>query len=60
MKQIFRNRYFNVNLYWRGIVIGVYSDNNDEVEIILPFVVIQVHIYQFRKFPKTNTKLNEL
>jgi len=60
MKQIFRNRYFNVNLYWRGFVIGVYSEDNDAVEIILPFVVIQVHIYQFRKIPKRNTNITEL
>lgn len=41
MKTIFRNTFLTIDLYWKGIVLGIFWDEGD-LQIILPFFKIQI------------------
>lgn len=46
MKTIFRNNYFEIEFYWRGVVFGLFLDDTD-FKIIIPFFMILIKPYRF-------------
>jgi hypothetical protein len=49
MKTLFRNDYFNLKLYWTGLVVGIFYDEDDNLEIILPLFIIEIKLYNFNR-----------
>lgn len=42
MKKVFRNSFLTIELYWRGLVIGFFYDEDRDFNIFLPFVSIRI------------------
>lgn len=61
MKKIFRNNYFEVEFYYKGIVLGIIVDDEyskyPDVLVLLPFFVLKFKTYNFNRsneFKKSN------
>lgn len=53
MKTLFRNNYFQIELYYKGVVVGVVFDDDDSnLNIVLPFIIFRVKTYMFSRKPK--------
>jgi hypothetical protein len=52
-KQIYQNKYFHLDFYWQGIMLGFIIDSNT-LTIIIPFFALEIHIYEFKR--KRNLK----
>jgi len=52
-KQIFHNKYFHLDFYWQGIMLGFIIDSNT-LTIIIPFFALEIHLYEFKR--KRNLK----
>lgn len=42
MKKIFRNSFLTIELYWKGLGVGIFLDDDNDIMLLLPFVSIRV------------------
>ena len=57
-KQIFKNKYVEIQFYYTGVFFGI-GMMDDSLGIILPFFIIDINLHKFKKRNKKR-KQNEL
>lgn len=58
-KQLFKNKYVEIQFYYSGIFFGI-GMMDDSLGIILPFFIIDVNLYMFKRRKNNKRKQNEL
>lgn len=57
-KQIFKNKYVEIQFYYTGVFFGI-GMMDDSLGIIIPFLIIDINLYMFKRRNKKR-KQNEL
>lgn len=48
MKNVYHGRYFNIDLYFSGFMLGAYYDHeSNELIVVFPFVAFEIKLYNF-------------
>ncbi len=58
-KQIFKNKYVEIQFYYSGIFFGI-GMMDDSLGIILPFFIIDINLYKMKRRKNNKRKQNEL
>lgn len=58
-KQIFKNKYVEIQFYYSGIFFGI-GMMDDSLGIILPFFIIDINLYKMKRGKNNKRKQNEL
>lgn len=54
MKTLFKNKYFQLEFYFRGIIFGFVVDDEDDLNIVFPFLLFVIKLGSFKSKRPTN------
>ncbi len=50
-KTFYRNNYIDIDLYWKGCLIG-FGIEDDIITICIPFIILHIKMWAFNRKPK--------